>query len=121
MKNLYPSPAPGPDNIPAFFYKDYAEELVYPIMKIWRIALDTGLLPEGTAQATITPIYKGGDKNKPANYRLVALTNHLTKIFERVLRKAIVNHLEQHNLIVFTDLEVVDQQSGSYLDTMTLF
>ena len=35
MKNLDPSSAPGPNNIPAFFYKDYAEELVYPIMKIW--------------------------------------------------------------------------------------
>ena len=82
MKNLSPSSAPGPDSIPAFFYKDYAEELVYLIMKIWRISLDTGLLPEGTAQATITLIYKGGDKGKPANYRLVTLTNHLTKIFE---------------------------------------
>ena len=68
-------------------------------MKIWRICLDTGLLPEGTALATITPIYKGGEKSKPANYRPVTLTNHPTKIFGRVLRKAIVNHLEQHNLM----------------------
>ena len=68
MKNLSPSSVSGTDNIPALFYKDYAEELVYPIMKIWRISFDTGLLPEGTAQATIAPIYKGGDKGKPANY-----------------------------------------------------
>ena len=65
MKNLDPSSALGPDNIPAFFYKDYAEELVYLIIKIWRFSLDTGLLPEGTAQPIITPIYKGGDKDKP--------------------------------------------------------
>ena len=56
MKNLDPSSALDPDTIPAFFYKDYAEELVYPIIKIWRISLDTGLLPEGTAQPIITPI-----------------------------------------------------------------
>jgi len=46
----------------------------------------------------ITPIYKGGIKSKPANYRPVALTNHLTKLFERVMRKQIVNHLNDHNL-----------------------
>ena len=86
MRSLDPSSAPGPDNIPAFFYKNYAEELVYPIMKIWRISRDTGLLPEGTALATITTIYKGGDKDKPANYQPVAITNHLTKIFEIILR-----------------------------------
>ena len=63
-------------------------------MEIWRISPDTGLLPEGTALATITPIYKRDDKGKPADYRAVALTNHLTKIFERVPRKVIVNHLE---------------------------
>ena len=82
MISLDLSKIPGPDNIPAFFYKDYAEELVYPIMKIWRISLDTGLLPEETALPTITPSYKGGDKGKPVNYRPVALTNHLRKIFE---------------------------------------
>ena len=53
-------------------------------MKIWRVPLDTSLLPEGTAEPTIIPIYKGGDKGKPANYRPVTLTNHLTKIFEKV-------------------------------------
>ena len=61
-KNLDPFSASNPNNIPAFFYKDYryAEELVCPIMKIWRIFLDTGLLPEETALATFTPIYNGG-------------------------------------------------------------
>ena len=60
MKNLDPSLAPGPDNIPAFFYKDCAEESVYSIMKIWRIFLDTGLLPERTAQTTIGDSALGG-------------------------------------------------------------
>ena len=47
----------------------------------------------------ITPIYKGGVKSLPTNYRPVALTNHLTKIFERILRTAIVQQLETHKLI----------------------
>ena len=52
MKNLDPSSATGPDNITPFFYEEYTEELVFPIMKIWRVSLGTSLLPEGTAQPT---------------------------------------------------------------------
>ena len=91
--------APGPDGIPAAFYKELKEELVYPIKKIWRTSLDTGKTTETIIQSIITPIYKSGEKFQPTNYRSVALTNHLTKIFERILKKAIVNHLEVNNLL----------------------
>ena len=74
-----------PENITAHIHADYAEELVEP-MKIWRPSLETGKIPEGTRLALINPIYKGGDESTLAKYRPVALTNHLIKIFERVLR-----------------------------------
>ena len=35
----------------------------------------------------ITPILKTVDRSEPANYKPVALTNHMTKILERVLRR----------------------------------
>ena len=38
--------------------------------------------------------HKKYSKSVPANYRLVSLTSHIVKVFERVLRKKIVNHLE---------------------------
>lgn len=98
IKEMNANSAPGPDGIPAFFYRDYADILVKPIQKIWRMSLDSGTMPEGTAQAVITPQHKGGSRCDPANYRPVALTNHLTKIFERVLRKDLVNYLESNNL-----------------------
>ena len=35
----------------------------------------------------------------PKNYRPVALTSHLIKIFERVLRKFMVAYMEENNLL----------------------
>ena len=43
--------------------------------------------------AYVTPIYKGGSKQKPENYRPVSLTSYIMKVFERVIRKAIMKFL----------------------------
>ena len=99
MEEIKPSSAPGPDEIPAIVFNKYAKVLAYPVMKIWRMCLDECNMPEGTILAILPPIYKGSGKSEPANYRPIALTNHLMKIFERVLRKAILTHLELNTLL----------------------
>ena len=85
IKDMNVNSAPGPDGLRASIIKDYIDELIYPIMKIWRLSLDTGCLPEGIAMAVITPIYKEGGacRSLAASYRPVALTNHLTKILPK--------------------------------------
>ena len=96
MKSMKSSSAPGPDDLPAIFFRRYAEVLATPLEQIWRRSLDTGKMPDTTLLAIITPIYKGGDKSEPANYRPVALTNHIMKIFERVMRVKLVEHLNEN-------------------------
>ena len=46
----------------------------------------------------ITPVYKKGNKTEPSNYRPVSLTSHMIKIFERIVRKNLVDFLEKNNL-----------------------
>ena len=47
----------------------------------------------------IAPLHKKGSKALPVNYRPVSLTSHIIKIYERVLRKRLVAHLESNNLL----------------------
>ena len=75
----------GPDRIPVKFYKDYAE-LVEPLLVIWRHSLDTGEQPDQPIISIIAPLHKIGPKRSAKKYRLVALPNHHTEIFERVLK-----------------------------------
>ena len=49
--------------------------------------------------AYITPIRKGGSRQDPTNNRSVSLTSHVMKVFERVIKKCILEHLELHDLI----------------------
>ena len=90
--------AAGPDRFPAFFLRECKEELALPLFIIWRRSLDTGEIPDLSKMSVITPIYKGDDKQLPKNYRPVALTSHLIKTFEKLIRAALLSFIESHNL-----------------------
>ena len=61
--------------------------------------MEPGAIPAGLLLVLICPIHKGGSKSAPKNYRPVALTRHLIKVFKRVLRKALVRHIDKNNLL----------------------
>ena len=82
-----------------FSLKKTKSTIAKPIMIILRKSLDEGKVPDILKIANVTPIYKGGTKAKPENYRPVSLTSHIIKIFERVLVKNILKHLTVNNLI----------------------
>ena len=100
LKNIKQSSASGFDNFPAYLLKHCASSLATPLLIMWRRSLDSGTMPEGIIKSIITPIFKNsGSKCDPANYRPVALTSQLTKVFERILHKAILSHLIDNALI----------------------
>lgn len=90
--------APGPDGIPTDLLKNCASELSIPLSIIFRMTLDEGNIPEGLKLAKITPVHKGGDKKLCKNYRPVALTSHIAKSFEKIIKKYLVSFLENNNL-----------------------
>ena len=91
--------AGGPDKFPACILKECKQELALPLYTIWRNSLDSGTIPEIFLQQTIIPIHKKDSKAKAINYRPVSLTSHLIKLFERVLRRKLVDFIETNNLL----------------------
>ncbi len=45
----------------------------------------------------ITPIYKTGDPNDCQNYRGIAVSNSMNKLFTKILNSRIYNYLTEHN------------------------
>ena len=105
--------APGPDGIPAGLLKTCRKELSKPIYLLWRSSLDGGCIPPELLLVLICPIHKGGSRSVTKNYRPVALTSHLIKVFERVVRVALVAHIDRQGLLP-------DGQHGSRSKRSTL-
>ena len=91
--------APGPDEVPASLLKNCSKQLSKPLHLLWRSSLDCGIIPPELLLVMICPIHKGGSRSVPKNYRPVALTSHLIKVFERVLRKGLVSHIERLGIL----------------------
>merc|ERR1712082_306134 len=67
--------------------------------------------------AVICPILKpGSPRNHPKPYRPVSLTSHIIKVFERIIRTAIVKHLEDNDSLPRINMLTlgVDQHSLNY-------
>ena len=96
---LKASSAAGADGVPACLLKTCRRELSKPLTILWRSSLDHGVIPADLLLVLISPVHKGGSRGIAKNYRPVALTSHIVKVFERVIRRALVKHLEENNLL----------------------
>ena len=99
IDELSTTSAPGPDRFPAILIKKCKKSLSTPLQILWRASLNLGQIPQILKNSTITPIHKGKSRQQAKNYRPVALTSHLIKIFEKVIRNHIVLLLEQNGLM----------------------
>ena len=98
IDELKPTAAAGPDGFPAKLLKECKKTLKVPLFLIWRKSMDKGIVPSLLKTANVIPIHKGKSKGVPANYRPVALTSHIIKVFEKILRNHIVQYMEDHSL-----------------------
>ena len=83
IKELRPSSASGPDGVPAILLRNCSTELALPLSILWREIFRSLSIPEKLKFSIIPPIHKGGSKSEPANYRPVALTSHIIKVFDK--------------------------------------
>ena len=94
LERLKTSTAPGPDGIPSKVLRELAAALCAPICALFRKSLVGGSIPEEWKQGTVVPIFKGGDRQEPSNYRPVSLTSVLCKVLESLVRDCLMDFLE---------------------------
>ena len=59
----------------------------------------SGTFPSQLKYAKVFPVFKGGSKSDPSNYRPISILPTISKIFEKHVNKHLMNYLNKYNLI----------------------
>ena len=94
LRSLKTNKASGPDGIPPRFLKEFADELAPVLCRLFCLILISCTYP-----SSWKPVPKKGDRSNPSNYRPIALTSTVAKVFETLLNSHFIKHLESNNLL----------------------
>jgi hypothetical protein len=89
IKELATFSAPGPYRILAVLLKKCVGALKTLLTMLWKALITKGIIPEGLKVGLMTPIHKGGPRDRPQNYRSVT-TSYVIKVFKKVVVKRLV-------------------------------
>ena len=91
--------APGADDMMPRLLVEIADSIVEPLCNIYNSTLTDGVVPMDWRRANVSPIHKKGSRVQAENYRPISLTSQLCKVFEFIMREALVSHLEKLHLL----------------------
>ena len=99
LRSLKTDKASGPDGIPLRFLKEFADEMTPVLRCLFHLILISCTYPSSWKHALVQPVPKKGDCSNSSNYRLIALTLAVAKVFETLLYSHFIKHLESNNLL----------------------
>ena len=97
--NLKDSKSTGPHKINARLVKDSAEVICPTLTKLFNRSLRQGIFPEDLKNATVSPIYKNGDKSDCSNYRPISVLSTIAKILEKIVYNQLISYINENNIL----------------------
>ena len=91
LKNLDSNKAQGPDEIHGKILKKCFYSLNKPLVILFQLSYNTGIIPDEWKQANVVPVHKKGSKACVENYRPISLTSIIMKTYERVIREKLLS------------------------------
>ncbi len=85
-------------DIPAIILKQCKSSLCLPLRLFWSKSFEYSKIPDDYKNQVIIPLHKKGLKTKAENFRPISLTAHVIKLFEKILKKKLVEYLEFNNI-----------------------
>lgn len=87
----------SPDDVPILFFKRLSATICVPLALLFNKSLSNGKFPSLWKVSHIAPIYKSGKKAEISNYRPISILPAISKIFEKIVAKRVMNQL--HHMI----------------------
>ena len=96
VMNLDLSKASGPDYIPVVVLKNCDPELSYILAELFNKCLKESCFPGCWKVSSVVPVFKNiGERSTAKSYRPVSLLSVLSKVFEKLVNKKVVDHVEK--------------------------
>jgi hypothetical protein len=73
------------------------------VAHIYNVSLNSGVFPDKWKTATVTPLYKKGDRYDMQNYRSILIISVFAKLLERLTYKRIISFLYENK--IFTEAQ----------------
>ena len=90
--------ATGTDPVSYYLLKNLPQNMKLILLDFYNHCFTLGSIPTGWNTATIIPLHKAGKPKKhPTSYRPVALTAHIGKLYERIIKNRLEWYLEKNN------------------------
>eukprot|EP00745_Piridium_sociabile_P004303 TRINITY_DN1254_c0_g1_i4.p1 TRINITY_DN1254_c0_g1~~TRINITY_DN1254_c0_g1_i4.p1 ORF type:complete len:981 (+),score=112.61 TRINITY_DN1254_c0_g1_i4:2532-5474(+) len=105
IQNLKSGKSPGPDKILGEMLKHSSPLVVDFLVVLFNKLFDEGIFPLDWAKSIIIPLHKKGDINNPDNYRGVALTSVLGKVYTNILKRRLTKWAEREE-------KIIEEQAG---------
>ena len=113
LAELNRTKSPGFDEIHPHVLAELSEVLTEPLQIIFSSTIAESELPEDWKEASVTALFKKGDKENVENYRPVSLTCIACKVLENIIRDDIISHMTSNNLISDRQYGFVKRRSTS--------
>ncbi|OWF41080.1 RNA-directed DNA polymerase from transposon BS [Mizuhopecten yessoensis] len=98
LEKLKTSKSPDPDNLHSRVLKELSSAICLPLSIIFNTSIHNGTVPKEWRKASVTAIFKKGDRKSASNYRPISLTCICCKVLETIVRETIIKYMHTNKL-----------------------
>lgn len=86
-------------NMNSCLLKYIGDIIAQPLAEIFNLCISEGVFPNALKVSKVVPVYKKGSVDCTSNYRPIAISPVLSKVFETVLKTRLVSFIERNHLL----------------------
>lgn len=99
LRSLENNKARGIDNISTEFLKTNVKFFSNHLTKFVNESFNKGFFPDSLKHAKVKILFKTGNPAEINNYRPISILSVFSKVYEKIMKKRLVKHLQNNNLI----------------------
>jgi hypothetical protein len=99
ITELNPTKLYGLDNIHLEIIRDVASIVSEPLIYIYSLSLNSGIVPDALKVAKVIPVYKKGEANLTTNCSPISLLRVFNKILERMMYNRLHSYFNKQNIL----------------------